>query len=66
MFPGVFHSTRDVEFYSILKAEWKVFLKHHSELNPCHVLHDVLSADRLHALIYEVGNKRRSTWSISV
>ena len=34
MFPGVFHSTRDVEFYSILKAGWKVFLKHHSELNP--------------------------------
>ena len=32
----------------------------------CHVLHDVLSADRLHVLIYEVGNKRGSTWSISV
>ena len=32
----------------------------------CLVLHDVLSADRLHVLIYEVGNKRRSTWSISV
>ena len=32
----------------------------------CHVLHDVLSADRLHVLMYEVGNKRGSTWSISV
>ena len=32
----------------------------------CHVLHDVLSEDRLHVLIYEVGNKKEEAHGRSV